>query len=84
MHNEEEMNPLNELENELAESIEPLALTWIKGSHYHCKECGSELTFMGRIEWKPNTGVKAIGVCKTCGFLMVEYEYQLPKWININ
>jgi hypothetical protein len=71
-------------EEEIKLADMPIPDTWLKGNHYHCKECGSELKFLGRMAWKCNVGVKAIGSCDRCGFILIEYENQLPKWINVN
>lgn len=65
-------------------------LGWIRSQHYHCKDCGQELQFWGRIQWSVESGVIAIGACPICKLLMVEFENVTFEtntpiwWININ
>ena len=62
--------------------IESLPGQWLKATHHHCK-CGGEITFLGRLPWKPGHGVGAIGVCLECDLLFVESEHTKPKWIHL-
>jgi len=57
------------------------AETWIYSSHYHCKKCGAEITFIKRIKWNPSCGVKAMGICGQCDKIFIEKEYSFIKGI---
>lgn len=49
---------------------------WLSGTHKHCRSCGAEVTFLRRLKWKVDSGVRAIGVCLDCGILVVESEHR--------
>lgn len=57
---------------------------WMRADHYHCKSCNAAMIFWGRISWTSQHGVRAVGACKNCHLVMVEYETTLPKWIDID
>jgi hypothetical protein len=53
---------------------------WMRATHYHCKECGGEVTFLTRMNWEVKNGVRAIGLCRGCALVMVEAEYRGVWW----
>lgn len=57
---------------------------WLSGGHYHCKRCGQEVEYLTRIPWEnPKWGVYAMGVCKRCRLVLLEYESMSPRWVEL-
>jgi len=57
---------------------------WMRADHYHCKSCTAEMIFWGRLPWTAVFGVRSVGACRNCSLIMIEYETELPKWIDID
>jgi len=64
-------------------TIEKALSGWMKASHYHCKDCGAELIYWGRLNWLLDGGVRAVGACSRCHLIMVEKENGPTSWILI-
>lgn len=62
---------------------QPLADGWMFATHYHCRDCGAEVTFWGRLPWITHMGVRSVGACRRCSLVMVEPENAEPVWIPI-
>ncbi len=54
--------------------------TWMRATHYHCKFCGAEVSFIMRIAWNETRGVCALGICEWCYALLAECEKGKLKW----
>jgi hypothetical protein len=48
---------------------------WMHATHYHCRGCGGEVSFLRAEEWRVWRGVRRTGACFGCGKLFTEYEY---------
>lgn len=57
--------------------------TWHNSTHYHCKDCQSELTYWGRFNWRVGLGAAAVGACLTCRNVMIEHEHIAPQWLKM-
>lgn len=57
---------------------------WLSGGHYHCKRCGQEVEYLTRIPWAdPKYGVYAMGICKRCRLVMLEFEQMPARWVEL-
>ena len=55
---------------------------WMYSEHYHCKACGTQMTFLTRKPWQSGNGVCAIGLCEQCNMVLVEREKGKPRWCS--